>query len=119
MWLLIVQRLTIEFFLDIFYFPVWWYTAGAKRSLLFSFRVLQSGNQQLAPGLWLKNIFVPMYGQYDWQGRLMSFFMRSVNVVIRGFALLIWIVISFSFFFLWLMLPALTTWLLVLSLSSI
>jgi hypothetical protein len=32
------------------------------------------GNAQFAPGLWFLNIFVPMFGQYDWQGRSGEFF---------------------------------------------
>ena len=106
MWILIFQRMTIEFFVDIFVFPIWWYTAGARRSLLFCVHFFQSGNIQVAPGLWLKNIFVPMYGQYDWQGRIMSFFMRLVNVIGRSIALVIWLVIAILLFFVWLLIPA-------------
>ncbi|MEN9558024.1 MAG: hypothetical protein RL141_393 [Candidatus Parcubacteria bacterium] len=40
-----------------------------------------------ALGIWIRNFFVPMYGQYDWAGRLVSVFMRFVVLVGRGIAL--------------------------------
>ncbi len=59
----------------------------------------------MSPGLWLKNIFVPMFGQYDWQGRLVSFFMRLVQVVVRSVALVFWLIACLVLFVLWLALP--------------
>ena len=105
MWLLILRRVTIDFFLDFFYFPIWWYSAGAMQTFRFCIHLVKISNSRLAPGLWLKNIFVPMYGQYDWQGRIMSFFMRCMNVVFRSAALLIWAVFCAVFFILWFLFP--------------
>lgn len=105
MWLLVLQRMFLEFFLDFLYFPIWWFTGGALRAAKFCARLWQDGNLYLAPGLWLKNLFVPMFGQYDWQGRLMSFFMRLVNIIARGFALLVWTAAVAALFGLWFILP--------------
>ncbi len=105
MWVLIFQRLFIEAFLDLFYFPLWWYTLGAKHALFWCINLLKYGNEMFAPGMWLQNIFVPMYGQYDWQGRMISFFMRLAQVVFRFIALIIWLVICILLFFVWLALP--------------
>lgn len=105
MWLLVFQRLILEFLLDLVYFPVWWYTGGVKRTAVFCFDILSEGNVHLAPFLWLKNIFVPMYGQTDWQGRLMSIFMRFFNVIFRSLALLIWSVVVWVLLLVWLALP--------------
>jgi len=63
------------------------------------------GNGNLAPGLWLKNIFVPMFGQTDWQGRITSFFMRLVNVIGRGMGLLIWTMVVWILFLMYLTIP--------------
>ena len=79
----------------------------------WAFGVLKAGNAALAPGLWLKNILVPMYGQNDWQGRLMSFFMRLVNVIVRAGLLLLWMIVSAVLFALWLMLPVFVGYMLV------
>jgi len=115
MWLLIFQRLATEFLFDIVYFPVWWYTTGAKRALLFCINLLKFGNAQFAPGLWLKNIFVPMFGQIDWQGRLVSFFIRLINVIGRTIALLVWFGIVVLLFLAWFILPVFITAMLVTS----
>jgi hypothetical protein len=75
---------------DIVAFPVWWYTKG----IFYLFEKLslsarrQSAN--FAVALWAKNLFVPMYGQYDWQGRIISFVVRLVQVIFRSLALGIW-----------------------------
>ncbi len=117
MWLLVFQRLILEFILDIIYFPVWWYTGGVKRAAVFCFELLREGNIHLAPFLWLKNIFVPMYGQTDWQGRLMSIVMRFFNVIFRSIALLVWSVAVWVLLLVWLALPALVIYLFLKSLG--
>lgn len=46
-------------------------------------------SRTLAIRVWIKNIFVPMFGMHDWQSRLISFFMRVVQIIGRSIALLI------------------------------
>ncbi len=105
MWIIVLQRISIEFFWHLIYFPIWWYSVGLKKSFAFALDWFKMGNTYLAPGLWLKNIFVPMYGQRDFQGRLTSFFIRFVNVIIRGLGLLFWLVLSILVFMVWPALP--------------
>lgn len=105
MWILILQRLAIEAILDVLYFPIWWYTGGVWHALMFCLDMLKEGNRNFAPGVWLRNIFVPMYGQYDWQGRIISFIMRLAQIIGRTFALLVWLVVCLIFFLIWLALP--------------
>lgn len=107
MYILILQRLFLESILDIFYFPVWWYTKGAGHAGKWCWQMFKHGNNNLAPGLWLANLFVPMFGQYDFQGRLVSFFMRLVQIIARAFALALWLIVCLAFFSVWLALPVL------------
>lgn len=116
MWILVLQRMLLEAVLDIVYFPLWWYTAGAKKTLISCAYLWQDANMQMAPGLWLKNIFVPMFGQYDWQGRLMSFFIRFFNVIFRTIALLIWTAVVAVLFVLWIIFPVFVVFMLSKSL---
>jgi len=105
MWILVFQRILLDILIDIIYFPVWWYSRGI---LYWTGRVLEffkSGNSFLAPGLWLKNIFVPMFGQYDWEGRIISFFMRLFQVIVRGIALFGWLLVCIVVFLIWIILP--------------
>jgi len=107
MFVIILQRLLLEFVLDIIYFPVWWYTKGAIHALGWCFNLFRQGNASLAPGLWLANLFVPMFGQFDIQGRIVSFLMRLVQVLARTIALTFWLGLCLVLFLFWLALPVL------------
>lgn len=115
MWPLILQRLAMEFVSDVFYFPVWWYTKGLKRFVIACGYAVQEAELSLAPGIWLKNIFVPMYGQYDWQGRLMSVFMRIVNIIGRGIAFFLFLFFVFGLVLAWIFFPLFVIYMLTLS----
>ena len=117
MWILVIQRMVLELVLDLVYFPLWWYTAGTKKAAITCYHLLQDGNMRMAPGLWLKNIFAPMYGQTDWRGRLTSFFVRSANIVLRGFALLVWLIVVVMIFLLWLVFPVFVVYMLFQSIA--
>ena len=108
--IIILQRLFLEAVLDILYFPVWWYTKGAVHALRWCFNLLKTGNENLAPGLWLANLFVPMFGQFDWQGRIVSFLMRLVQIFARTVALAVWVSLCFILFLGWLALPVLVVY---------
>jgi hypothetical protein len=105
MFIIVLQRLALQFVLDIILFPVWWYTGGLRRVLVGLWHSLQDTNISLAPGLWLKNIFTPMFGQNDIEGRLMSVFMRIMNIIVRSIMLYIWMMILVVGLLLWLAIP--------------
>lgn len=75
--------------LDILLFPVWWYSRGVVRVAAWSRESFFGYARLLAIDVWMKNVFVPMFGQYDWQSRLISIFMRLVQIIGRSFALLV------------------------------
>lgn len=116
MWLIVFQRLTIEFLFDFVYFPVWWYTTGAKKVFLYCVELVQRANSRLAPGLWLRYVMVPMFGQRDWQGRIVSFFMRVVNIIVREIMLMVWICFVLVLFTLWFVWPVFIVFMLIFSL---
>lgn len=105
MWLLIAQRLVFDWLLDAIYFPIWWYSAGAKRVLFGCWYLFQDENYRLAPLLWLKNLFVPMFNQHDLQGRFMSIFIRFINIIFRMLFLIILMMVLILWFLLWLVFP--------------
>lgn len=117
-WALLVQRIFLDFFLHAVYFPLWWYTSGAKKFLLGCIASLGQVNRQFAPGLWAKNLFVPMFGQHDWQGRIMSIFMRFFNILFRSILVGVWAIMVFFAFFLWIAFPLFVTWMFMLSLNA-
>ncbi|EKE07200.1 MAG: hypothetical protein ACD_18C00160G0002 [uncultured bacterium] len=105
MFLILLQRMILELLWDMVYFPIWWYSDGARRALLFCSRLVRDVNGMLAPGLWFKNMFVPMFGQDDLQGRLVSFIMRFFNTLFRTIGLFIWLFVVIVLFFVWILLP--------------
>lgn len=111
MFVIVLQRLALQFVLDVVLFPVWWYTGGLRRVLVGLWHSLQDINMSLAPGLWLKNIFTPMFGQTDIEGRLMSVFMRIMNIIVRSIMVYVWIMILAVALLLWLVIPLLLVYL--------
>ena len=76
-----------EFIGSILGFPVWWYTHGFFGVVRFGTTTLSYRWQSYALGVWLHNLFTPMYGMHDWSARLISFFMRVVVIAARGIML--------------------------------
>ena len=107
------SKIILQIIGDIFYFPIWWYSVGFVRLLRNIWKFLRNQEQSLGFFIWLKNIFVPMYGQRDWAGRIISFFMRSIQIIFRGLVLLIWIIFLLILIAIWLLGPIL----LILSLA--
>ena len=118
MFFAVLPRLLLEFLLDIFYYPVWWYTGGLVYMVGAVGRVFSAGNSFLAPGLWLKNLFVPMFGQHDLQGRLVSFIIRLGNFLFRSFGLLLWSVIVLCLIVLWVFVPLFVLYMMIISLAA-
>lgn len=94
-----------ELIIDLGMFPIWWYTDGLKKAFFRMVNTVAQGNQELGLSVWVKNIFKPMYGQYDWQGRLVSFFMRVIQIVFRTILLFFWLLFSLVIFLFWILLP--------------
>jgi len=92
---------------EILYFPVWWYSAGLLRLSRALWRLLKAWSASLGFWVWLKNIFVPMYGQRDFASRIISFVMRFFQIIIRGLALLFLSLILLVVLVFWLTLPIL------------
>lgn len=105
MFLLIWHKILLDTIGQTLYFPIWWYSGGVRYFFNRCYGIFLFGNTYLMPGLWLKNIFVPMYGQYDIQGRIISFIMRLVQVIARSIGLLIWLIVCLILFVVCLLLP--------------
>lgn len=65
-------------------FPYWWYTDGLSKTVQWVANSLMYRWRSYAIGIWSRNMFVPMYGQYDLTGRLVSFFMRFIILILRS-----------------------------------
>jgi len=97
----------LSFLGNILFFPLWWYSLGFIMFARWVFNFWQGEQKSLGFYVWLKNLFVPMYGQRDFSGRLISFFMRLVQIFFRGIILIFWLLVGLALMLFWLALPLL------------
>ncbi|MEK7632660.1 MAG: hypothetical protein AAB473_02620 [Patescibacteria group bacterium] len=90
---------------DILRFPAWWYGKGLLRAATYAMEFVQGYVRSIGVMTWARNMFVPMFGRYDWQSRIISVFMRLVNVVGRGFVTIIVAAIVLGIFAFYVALP--------------
>lgn len=90
---------------DFLYWPIWWFTVGAAKWALFCFNKIKEAENYLGVRIWLANLFTPMFAQYDWQGRLISFFMRLFMIIVKTIILIAWSIIVFILLLAWFILP--------------
>lgn len=94
-----------ELLTSIVWFPVWWYTTGLRRVTERAVEALRYRVESYSFRVWLKNFFVPMYGQTDITGRLVSVFMRFVVLIGRSIALFVEALIYLAGLFAWTLAP--------------
>ena len=114
----IIKSLFIDTLLSIFYFPVWWYGSGLKKRFLVFRKQVKRLSKSLALKIMFANYFKPMFGEYSRQGRMISFFMRTILLLWR---LLLFLVSFFGLLFLflfWIILPILAVWQIIVELMS-
>jgi len=92
---------------DFVYLPIWWYSRGFLDLANRLWRFIKKREASLGFSVWLRNIFVPMYGQSDFAGRLISFVIRFVQVIFRGGFLLFLILLTVVVLIFYLLLPLL------------
>lgn len=87
-------------------FPLWWYTRGLAHMAAWAGHAVGTASRNLGLGVWVRNLFVPMYGESGIEGRLISFFMRLAMIIGRGIGVLVWSVVVGVAFALYLAAPA-------------
>ncbi len=98
-------KISAQIIIDILYFPLWWYSLGFFRLLKGLAIFLKERWIIIGAGVWLKNIFTPMYGQSDFTSRAISFFVRLFQIIFRFIAFLFFIILVIAAILLWLLLP--------------
>jgi hypothetical protein len=77
------SQLFLELLADLWRFPWWWYTGGAKLVALWCWEGFSDTRARLAIGLFARYLFHPMYQDYSWQGRAISLFMRLFLLIVK------------------------------------
>lgn len=104
---LYATKLALELLKDLFFFPLWWYSYGFFELVRKLVRFLGNKLKSLALIVWIKNIFVPMYGQYDFMGHVISFIVRFFQILIRSIIMTLWLCLAIAILLSWLLLPVL------------
>jgi hypothetical protein len=85
--------------------PIFWYSRGLADAARTCLRLVGGRWVSLGVWVWISNLFVPMFGQKDVTGKLISFFMRLIQIVWRSAAFVLWTVIVVALFGLYLVAP--------------
>lgn len=64
-------------------FPLWWYTIGFSVAWQRARQQFRYGLKKTAFRLFLRNLRHPLYGDYTRSGRIISFFLRIVLIVVK------------------------------------
>ena len=67
----------------------------------------------------MNNLFTPMYGQYDWQGRIISFFVRLFQLIFRLIGFGVFFILILVLPILWLAFPVLVIYQIILIVPNI
>ena len=110
-------KILVDLIRDIIYFPLWWYSRGLKQIAVKLKNFLANKERSLALFVWMKNIFRPMYAQYDWAGILISFFVRLFQIIVRGIFMLGWLTAALFALGLWLIMPVLSIYEIIFQLA--
>jgi hypothetical protein len=100
---LVLKYLLADLVREILFLPIWWYTLGLAGMAMWCACSVKEAAQTTGLTIWVKNLFVPMYGETSISGKLISFFMRLVMVIGRGIATFVWIIIAIFLFALYLL----------------
>ncbi len=103
----VASRLVQEELVSFFLYPIWWYSTGLSHLTSWIVEGLRYRWRKYALGLWLRHLTLPMYGEYSFIGRVVSFFMRVVVVVGRGIAWGVEAIVYGLLLIIWIVWPAL------------
>ena len=99
-------------------FPFWWYTTGAKKAAVFCWQKVLNIEEGLALKVWVVNIFRPMFGQSDWQGKIISFLVRLVQIILRSIIMLLVLIFCLILFLIWLFLPIFLAYQIIITING-
>ncbi len=112
-------KLLGDIFKSILFFPFWWFSRGLFLIIEKEIGFLINRQKSLALLVWIKNIHKPMYAQSDWQGRLISFFMRLFQIFFRSLVMAFWVLVTFTLVGAWILLPIFVTYEVIFQLGLI
>lgn len=89
-WVSSLKVFAVDMVGKVLFWPLWWYTLGLQQLLGALSKNILEEEHRIGVGLWWRNLLVPMFGQSDWQGRIISFVMRLVVGLFRSLLFVLW-----------------------------
>lgn len=102
----VLRLIIVDTIGSVVWFPFWWYTTGLSHVVSYGFRAMRFRAQSYSLGIWVRHLFVPMYGQYDLMGRIVSIGMRLVVLLGRMIGLCAEAMMYIVLVLIWCMAPA-------------
>jgi hypothetical protein len=90
----VAQALWLEVIYPLLSAPSWWYSRGLARAIDRYVERLREGDAYLGASVWWRNLFIPMYGQTDLAGRIISLGVRFIQGLVRGAAYVTWVFLA-------------------------
>ncbi|MBU1180182.1 hypothetical protein KJ885_04520, partial [Patescibacteria group bacterium] len=112
-----LKLILIDAIFDALYFPFWWYSRGLVLAFKWTFGEIRGVMDFLGVHIWIANLFKPMFGQTDWQGKIISFLMRVFQIVFRSLALFGFSAFYLILFVVYLILPIVIVYFIILHLG--
>lgn len=100
-----IRYLLFDLVKEVLYFPVWWYSKGLLKASNFLIKQIKGGNERFAISILIRYWLKPMYGQQDWQGKIISFFIRTIHLAWRLVWMILWSIIIFIIYIIYILLP--------------
>ncbi len=100
-----IRFVIVDLVLNIIYFPVWWYTIGLMKVVRLVVREARSLAQTFNLKILFQSLLIPMFGQYDLAGRIISFFVRIVYTSGLFVISIVYTVLLCCMLLIWLTLP--------------
>ena len=101
----------LEIIWEVIFFPIWWYTQGLKRVILYVWNSLKNSSRSLALPI--------MFGQHDREGRLISFLMRIILTISRVLVFIVLLILNIIILLIWILLPVVVIWLFITNFESL
>lgn len=95
---------------EILYWPVWWYSRGLVAFIKKRLVSVKEFEQDVGLTVWIINWAKPMYGQYDIQGKIISFIMRTVSILYKVIIIMLYFLLQAVMSIIWLGLPIVIVW---------
>lgn len=97
--------LAIDLIGNLLHFPVWWYSKGLIQAFRVAIGQIRSMANYFALPILVRYWFKPMFGQSDFWSRIISFGVRTVQLIVVSIGQLVWTILVFAVFLLWPVLP--------------